>query len=416
MKTIFLLDMDQFYAAVEMRLAPWLKGKPVIVGASPEGRGIVTTASYEARRYGVRSGMSGLDAVRLCPHAQFVRPDFNKYVTASCRIVAILREFTERVEPVSVDEAFIDVSDIVWSWGGVEALAMTMKRRIVEREGLTATIGAGANKLVAKVASGMNKPDGFTYLPPDVVPRVFATLPVGDLYGVGKKTQAVLEGFGIRTAGQLAAFPIDVLARRFGKFGIELARAARGEGEDLVRVPEQREQEKSMGHDHTFHHDQTDPKQLLGRLHLLCERVARRLRAANMAGRCVAVRIRYHGFETVIHGHKVKSYLQHEIDLYPVAERLFHESYRMGTPVRLVGIHISELKPTNEIVQQELFIAPPDTDDLSRACDEIKERFGENAIGFASGVFHTGDTVIRKGHRTPFFNPFYPYLLHRREK
>ncbi|HEY3296270.1 MAG TPA: DNA polymerase IV [bacterium] len=407
-RLIFHLDMDQFFAAVELRHHPHLRGKPVIIGGSPSGRGIVTTCTYEARRFGVRSGMPASDAIRLCPQAIFVRPNGDKYIDVSRRIFALLREFTDRVEPVSVDEAYMDMTDVVWKEHGVEALAMKIKQRIKEREEITATIGAGANRLVAKVASGMQKPDGFTYLPPERVAAVFQNMPVGDLYGVGRVTQRTLEAFGIRTAGQLAAFPVEVLRRRMGKFGEELVRIARGEGDDTVAMPHEHAQERSMGHEHTFGQNYSDEAILLGRLNLLCEKVARRLRAAGLAGKVVNVKIRYKGFETVLHGHKLKQYVQHEMYIYPVVEKLFHESYRAGEPVRLIGVHLAGLMSTEEILQQELF-APPDTPSLlGDACDSIKQRFGEDAIGFASGTFLNGSRT-RSQKKT--FNPFFTNLL-----
>lgn len=390
MKTIFHLDMDQFFVAVELKCLPHLRGKPVIVGGDPHGRGIVTTASYEARRFGVKSGMPAGEAFRLCPQAIFLKPDGAKYVHASEQVLDVLREYTDRVEPVSIDEAYLDVTDALQAAGGVERLAYAIKNRIKNELGLSATIGAGPNRLVAKMASGMNKPDGFTYLPAHKVAAVFRDLPVGDLYGVGRATERVLESFGIRTIGQLADFPAEILRRRFGKWGEELVHVARGEGSDVVQKSEERPDEKSMGHEHTFGADVTDAETILGRLHLLSERVARRLRAANMAGRCVSVKIRYRGFETNTHEHKLKRFVQHETDIYPVAEMLFHESYESGRPVRLVGVQVCALWPTARILQLELFMAPENPDWLARACDEIKDRFGESSIGFASGIFHAG--------------------------
>jgi DNA polymerase IV len=405
-KIIFLLDMDQFFAAVECCIHPQLKGKPVGVGGNPFGRGIVTTASYEARRFGVRSGMATSDAYKLCPQAVFVRPDHGRYSDVSNRIMELLLEFTDRVEPVSVDEAFLDVSDVVWKEGGVEALAMKIKRTIREREHITATIGAGCNRLVAKMACAMHKPDGFTYIPPERVEEVFRDLPVGDLHGVGKATERVLHSFGIVTAGQLAAFPLEPLRRRFGKWGDELLRLARGESSDEVKIPQEYAQEKSMGHDHTFGADVTDPVTLLGRLHLLCEKASRRLRSADLLGQVVSVRIRYKGFETTLHGCTLKHASQHEMYLYPVAERLFWESYRQGTPVRLIGIHISHLVAADEILQQELFVPDCPVDGLFRTCDDIKDRYGENSIGFASGALSSGGRSDRKGRRIDY-DPFH---------
>ncbi|MBU1982806.1 DNA polymerase IV, partial [bacterium] len=265
-KAIFHLDMDQFFVAVELRCYPELRGKPVVVGGTPQGRGIVTTASYEARRFGLKSGMSAGEALRLCPDAIFIRPDSAKYVHASREMFKLLRQFTDRVEPVSVDEGYLDVTDVVRVFGGIPALAHKIKRTVVNELGLTATIGAGPNRLVAKMASGMNKPDGFTWIRASEVAAVFRNLPVGDLYGVGRSTARVLESFGIRTAGELAAFPVEILRRHFGKWGEDLNRIARGEGSDQVLAADEWPDEKSMGHEHTFSSDLTDREALLGRL------------------------------------------------------------------------------------------------------------------------------------------------------
>jgi DNA polymerase IV len=409
-KIIFHLDMDQFFAAVEIQCQPHLRGKPVIVGGSPSGRGIVTTASYEARRFGVRSGMPAIEAARLCPQAVFVRCDHGKYMDVSRRVFSLLHAFTDRVQQTSVDEAYMDVTHVAWQSGGVDSLAYAIKHRVRTVEGLTCTIGGGPNRLVAKVASGMKKPDGYTYIPRERIAEVFCDMPVGDLYGVGKATQRILEGFGIRTAGQLAEFPEDILRRRFGKFGNDLSRIARGEGADDVLVEEERPLEKSMGHEQTFQnvHDTT---LLLGRLHLLCERVARRLRAGDMAGRVVTVKIRYKGFETVIHGRKIKTHVQHEMFIYPVAEQLFHEAYRKGEDVRLVGVHVSDLLPVEDILQQELFVQKRETSQLMETCDGIKERYGEASIGFASGYLVTRR---RRAGGAEWFNPFHADLMRRK--
>jgi DNA polymerase-4 len=408
-KIIFCMDMDQFFVAVELVHHPHLRGKPVIVGGEPGGRGIVATSSYEARRYGIRAGMSAMEAHRLCPHAIFVHPNIDKYVNVAEKIFRLLWEFTERVEPVSVDEAFLDVTDLVRTPDEVKSLAMRIKHRIREVEGLTATIGAGANRLVAKIASGMNKPDGFTYLPPEHVAEIFHDLPVGDLHGIGRATTEALGRLGIRTAGQLAAFPIDMLRRVFGKWGDDLQKIALGQGDDAVLTPNERPDEKSMGHEHTFEQDLTEPALLLGRVHLLCERVARRLREAKMAGRVVTLKLRFHGFETRFHGRKLKDYLQHETEIFSIARTLFHECFDRR-PVRLVGVSVSDLMPDLHLRQLDFFSPHTRLAILSQACDEVKDRFGEEAIGYASGVFFSARSSPSYGirpRRTKCYRPFH---------
>ncbi len=410
-KTIFHIDMDQFFAAIEMRHHPHLKGKPVVVGGGPGDRGIVTTASYEARRYGLHSGMPVYQARRLCPQAIFLTPNIHKYVDISRRIFQQMCEFAERVEPTSVDEAYLDMSDHVQTPAEIEQLAMKIKRRILQTEGLTATVGVGVNRLVAKIASGMNKPDGFTYLPPDRVIEVFRDMPVGDLHGIGRATQAELERLGIRTAGQLAAYPLDILRRIFGKWGEEIRQIALGQGQDTVMVPEELPDEKSMGHEHTFSQDLSNPAPLLGRLHLLCERVARRLREANMIGQVVTLKLRYQGFITRFHGRKLKDYVQHETVIYNVARILFQEIYDRR-PVRLVGINVSNLTSASGSGQLTLFPTGLRLMRISKACDQIKDRFGEKAISYANGIYDTGSHSSsgypRSSHRkTLLYRPFH---------
>ncbi|MBI5059407.1 DNA polymerase IV [candidate division KSB1 bacterium] len=407
-KIIFLLDMDQFFVAVEMLHYPHLRGKAVSVGGGLSGRGVVSTASYEARRYGVRSGMSSLEALRLCPHLIFVKPDFDKYATVSKRVFKLLRTYTDRVEPVSVDEAFMDVTDICRDEDAIERLATKIKQEIRTQEGVTATIGAGANRYVAKMSSGLRKPDGFTYLPPDRVADAYRNLPVGDLYGVGPATRAALERLGIRTIGQLATFPESVLKQRFGKFGPELSARARGEGSDVVSPPDEQPDEKSVSNESTFSRDLKSEFEVLARLHDQCERVARRARAAGMTGKTVTLKLRYAGFETVMHSRKLHRYVQNETDLYPVAARLFSEVYQNERPVRLIGIGISDLLPADRIQQQDLFVESRDTSQIAGVFDDIKDKFGDDVIGYGTALV-SGKGLLRAGtHRgMRSFNPFH---------
>jgi len=218
---------------------------------------------------------------------------------------------------------------------------------------------------------------------------------------VGKATQQVLEGFGIRTAGQLVAFPADILRRRFGKWGDELIRTARGEGSDVVRIPEEHDLEKSMSHEHTFAQDVVDVGTMHSQLSLLCEKLARRLRAAGMVGRCVSVKIRYQGFETVEHGWKLHGVIQNEMELLPIVLALFAESYHQGRPVRLLGVQVSSLVLVSSIMQQELFVASQEGSCLAHACDRIKDRYGEHAVAYASAA-PSGALSRRSRVRLPF--------------
>jgi DNA polymerase-4 len=407
MKTIFHLDMDQFFVAVELRNQPWLRGKPVVVGSFTNNRGIVTTASYEARKYGLRSGMPSIEAARLCPQVIFVAPDFSRYVDASLRIIRILRDYTDRVEPLSIDEACLDVTDIAPHWGGVDALAHHIKDRIRNEEHLTATIGAGANRLVAKVASGMQKPDGFTWLPPEKVAEVYENLPIGELRGIGPATERVLRGFGLQTVGELRRFSPDVLRMRFGKWADVLIMAAHGEGDDVVRLPDDRPLEKSMGHEHTLRRGLKAGPELHGELHRLCSKTARRLRAAELAGRVVTLKLRYSSFATLTHACSLSRYIQHEIDIFPAALYLLHQVLDQSQDVRLIGVHLSDLVPVKRIRQQDLFVNTQRNDDLMQTCDEIRDKFGEDAVSFARSMRSNDHRARHSSKQSVYYRPFH---------
>jgi len=397
-KTLFHVDLDQFFAAVEMRDNPNLRGKPLLVGGTPSGRGVVTTASYEARKFGVRSGMPMHEALQRCPQAICVRSDTGRYVDASRRVREILIDYTDRVEFISIDEAAIDVTDIVWHWPSVGALAHEIQERIEREIGITASIGAGASRPVAKLASGMNKPRGFTHIPPSKVAEIMGPLAVEELNGIGPATSHVLHGLGIRTLHDLAIYPTDILRNKLGVRGPELQLLARGGGNTTILRSEELPSEKSMSHETTFHEDQTNPDAILGRLLLLSEKVARRLRNARLTGRVVTVKVRYKGFETVHQQKKLARFVHLETDIFVAAKLIFEQIYDPARPVRLIGVDISQLVPMARVLQEELFAAKQDRDALSHACDDIKERFGNNTIGYAGHLMGPQDrSSARRG-------------------
>ncbi|MBU1919713.1 DNA polymerase IV [bacterium] len=395
-KVIFHADMDQFFVAVEVRNNPSLKGKAVAVGGGPNGRGIITTASYEARRYGLRAGMSAMDARRLCPHVIFVRGNTSAYIYISKNVKNILLDYTDRMEMLSVDEACLDVTDTVWSYASVEDLGHRIKRRIYESEGITVSIGAGANKMVAKMASDLCKPNGFLYLPPSKVAAAYKDLPIGKLIGVGRATEPVLNALGIQTIGDLAAYPADVLKTKFGIRGPELKTLAQGGGSDRVMTHEELPDEKSVGHEMTFGDNLKTAEDIEGRLLMLTEKVARRMRVGGFAGRIVTLKLRYKGMETYVHGHKFARPLWFEGDLFAAARKLLYEIYDSSRPVRLIGVSVSGLSKTTRCQQQELFDKQTHLHTLANTCDDIKDRYGEATIGYASGLLtRSGRKSIR---------------------
>lgn len=394
-KTIFHVDLDQFFAAVEIRDNPNLRGKPLLVGGTPSGRGVVTTASYEARKFGVHSGMAMHEALQKCPHAVCVRSDTSRYVDASRRVRDILIDYTDKVEFISIDEAALDVTDVVWHWPSVSALGHEIQNRIEREIGITASIGAGASRCVAKLASGMNKPRGFTHIPPSKVAEIMGPLPVEEMNGVGPATRHILNGLGIRTLGELAIYPTDVLRTKLGSRGPELQLLARGGGNSTIMRAEDLPPEKSMSHETTFFEDQTNTDAILGRMLLLSEKVARRLRTARLTGRVITVKIRYKGFETVHQQKKLARFVHMETDIFIAAKMIFEQIYDPSRPVRLIGVDVSQLVPMGRVLQEELFSPQQDRDSLTHACDDIKEKFGNNLIGYAGNMmgpkdrFHT---------------------------
>lgn len=389
-KYILHVDMDAFFAAVEIRDNPSLKGKPIIVGASPTGRGVVTTCSYEARAFGIHSGMPGREAARLCPHGIFLRPYGDKYVHASIELMKILRIFSNHVEPYSIDEAFVDITDSLRMFGGPRQLAVTMKRKIRETLNLTGSVGIGPNRLVAKMASRMQKPDGLTIIPKEKVQEVFDPLPVGDLIGVGPSTEASLKRFGIHTLEQLRKTSPRMLKRYFGVGGEALINMAKGKGECKVEPLEHKTLEKSMGHEHTFGEDTDDKEKIHAQLMYLSEKVARRLRAAEFGGKRVTLKLRTTGFITTTHQMTIAIPTNDENKIHEITVKLLHEVWDNVSPVRLLGVSVSRLMKVPESGSQtELFNQRSQyyRKKLSGVLDGLKDRFGDKSIGSASGFF-----------------------------
>ena len=291
--TILHADLDAFFAAVEQRDNPELRGRPVIVGGDPGERGVVTAASYEARRFGVHSAMPSAIAQRLCPKAIFVRPRHVAYSAVSKRIMSILRSITPLVEPLSLDEAFLDVAGCERSLGTPVEIARTIKRLVLREEKLTISIGIATSKSVAKIASDISKPDGLLVVPTGTEREFLAPLPVSNVWGVGPKTRGMLEDIGIKTIGDLADQTASDLSGKFGRNGHRIRRLAIGIDERSIEPDHQR---KSLGHETTFERDIRDPSALRVFLLEASEKVAKRLRAERIRGRVVTLKLRIRGF------------------------------------------------------------------------------------------------------------------------
>jgi DNA polymerase-4 len=389
-RTILHADMDAFYASVEELDDPSLRGKPVIVGGDPDARGVVSAASYEARKFGVHSAMPLRTAARLCPHGVFLPGRFDRYRELSRQVMRIFASYTPLVEPISLDEAFMDVTASRAAFGDGEAIALALKRRVLEEVGLVVSVGVATNKLCAKVASDLRKPDALVVVPPGEEAAFLAPLPVSRLWGVGPQSRQALADYGVTTIGQLAALSEGTLRRRFGTHGAALRLRARGVDPAAVHAGQA---PKSIGHELTFDHDVTDPARLEATLLDLAESVASRLRHHHMAAGGVQLKLRYEGFDTITRQAPLDRQARESEPLYQMGVALLHRALGADRAVRLIGLTAINL---SEVQQLTLFDAPERTDRIAQSIDAVRERFGEKAITRARLIGH-------RDHRRPDF-------------
>lgn len=370
------VDMDAFYAAVEQRDRPECRNRPVIVGGLGN-RGVVSTASYEARRFGVHSAMPMVTARRLCPQAVFLPCDHEKYSAVSSRIMQLLGEFSPLVEPVSVDEAFLDISGMERLFAEVSELAATIKRRIRAEVALTASVGVAPNKFLAKMASDMKKPDGLVVVSPGAEAEFLRNVPVGKLWGIGEVTAKQLEAKGIVTIGQLALAAETVLAGLFGRQADMVRALALGRDERLV-VPVH--EAKSVGAEETFEHDLRQREELQACLMQLAERVGFRLRGNRLAGRTVTLKLRYGSFQTLTRRRTLAEPVQTDEGIYRVAVELLSGQTNLDTGVRLLGVTVSQLEPEQGIMRSLFGEQEEKLRRLSGAADRIRQKYGAGTI------------------------------------
>jgi DNA polymerase-4 len=373
-RTIIHADLDAFYASVEQLDDPALRGRPVIVGGGPNDRGVVSAASYEARAFGVHSAMPLRIAGRRCPDGVFLPGRFDRYRELSEQVMRIFASYTPAVEPISLDEAFLDVSASRAAFGDGETIGRAIKDRVLAEAGLVVSVGVASNKLCAKVASDLRKPDALVVVPPGEEAGFLAPLPIRRLWGVGPQSQAALADYGITTIGQLAATPAATLRRRFGQHGADLVARARGIDPAPVASAGR---PKSVGHEHTFDHDTADVRQLEATLLDVAESVASRLRRHDLAAGSVQLKLRYEGFETLTRQAPLPRQTRESGPLYEAAIGLLRRTIVAGRGVRLVGLTAINL---SDVQQLTLFDAPGRTDRLARSIDVVRERFGDTAI------------------------------------
>jgi DNA polymerase-4 len=375
-RTILHVDLDAFFAAVEQRDNPELRGRPVIVGG-PGGehvRGVVSAASYEARVYGVHSAMSLREAYRRCPHGVFLPVDGRRYQAASRDVMNVLRRYTPVVEPISIDEAFLDVTGSAALFGDGESIARQIKAAVRDEIGLTVSVGVARTKLVAKIASDLRKPDGLVVVPPGEEEAFLAPLPISRLWGVGEKTAAALAEYSVRTIGDLAALPPDLIVRRFGKHGGSLVGRARGIDSDPVH---EGDPAKSVGHEHTFDVDTSDPEVIERTLLAMADGVAGRLRSAGVRAGTVTVKIRDSGFHTITRQRTLADPTDLTEPIFRTALELARPEVR-GLRIRLLGVSASNL---GEREQLSLFPpAEPRRRQAIEAADQLRRRYGEKVV------------------------------------
>ena len=387
-KTIFHVDMDAFFVSVEELFDASLKGKAVVVGGQRDERGVVSAASYEARKFGVHSAMPLRTAAKFCPHAIFVDGHPDRYRDYSQKVHGVLTSFSPQVEMASIDEAYVDMTGTERLHGPPLAAAHRLHSRMKAETQLNCSIGIGISRLVAKVSSAKAKPNGVLWIVPGQEAKFLAPLDVRDIPGVGKVTEQNLHELGVRKVGDLTRFDDSFLEEHFGKWGLALAGKARGEdaggwfdsevGADTAP--------KSISHEHTYNEDTADPEQMESTLMRLCEMVGRRLREAGLHARTLQLKLRYKDFTTITRAHTLADPTQLDTEIFEQVRSLFRKNWRKGARVRLLGVHASSFEDAAE--QGDLL------EDERRerwkkamsAADRLRDKFGESSVSLATGM------------------------------
>jgi DNA polymerase-4 len=387
-RTIFHVDMDAFFVSVEELYDPSLKGKAVVVGGQRDERGVVSAASYEARKFGVHSAMPLRTAAKNCPHAIFVDGHPERYREFSEKVYKVLGTFTPQLEMASVDEAYLDMTGTERLHGPPLKAAHSLHQRMKAETGLNCSVGIGSSRLIAKVSSGQAKPNGVLWILAGEEARFLAPLDVREIPGVGKVMESQLCALGIKKVGDLAKLEENELEERFGKWGLALAGKSRGEdaggwfdaevGADLDA--------KSISHEHTYNDDTADAARLESTLMRLSEMVGRRLREANFHARTDQLKLRYKDFTTITRAHTLPNPTQLDIEIFEQIRALFRKNWKKGTEVRLLGVQASSF--TTQAAQIDLLDGARQQrwKDALAAADKLRDKFGESSVGLAAGL------------------------------
>jgi len=400
LKVIMHVDMDAFYASIEQRDQPELRGLPVIVGGN-WGRGVVTAASYEARAFGVHSAMPGRRAAQLCPQAKFVRGRIDHYADVGRQVREIFYRYTPIIQPLSLDEAFLDVTGTLKLHGTAASIGRAIKRAIRDELDLPASVGIAPLKFVAKIASDINKPDGFVEVPIDGVQAFLDPLPVARLWGVGRVGEAKLSQLGLRTIADLRQTDLSVLQRRFGSWGKHLWQLANGIDQRSVVVDHEA---KGIGHERTFDEDLSDDESLIGVVSYLSEQVARRLRHCKRRAQTVTLKYRREDFRTYTHARQLPQATDSTSAIYQLASELLREMrQRQPRGVRLLGVSVSHLTDGNAPQQLMLFDQEVDQANsrVDQLADAIAEKLGKDRLYRASSHSWVETKRDREARRKP---------------
>jgi DNA polymerase-4 len=376
-RRIMHIDLDAFFVSVELVENPQLKGKPVVVGGRPQGRGVVASASYEARAFGLHAGMPLITASRLCPQAIFIQGSFPKYRRASARFMAILASFSPYLEPMGLDEAYLDATGFESIHGSARQMAARIKQRVKAELGLTASVGIASGKVVAKVASELAKPDGLLEVAEGKEPSFLAPLPVASLPGIGQKSEQKLKSLGIDTIGKLSILPLKALKSHFGASGEVLHRFARGIDQREVKLPATA---KSISRETTFGRDTKDRSQLKSTLRYLGERVGADLRQRGKRARCVNLKLRYADFTTLTRRHTLSQAFDSDQTIFDIGLKLLNrELSGEKRALRLIGIGVSEMVEAGGQLDM-LDSSARRQESLNKAIDRIRKKYGFTAI------------------------------------
>lgn len=384
-KIIFHIDLDAFFVSVEQRDNPALRGKPVIIGADPKGgkgRGVVSTCSYEAREFGIHSAMPISQAYRACPNGIYLKPNMQKYHQASDEVFKVFQEFSPDMQPISVDEAFLDMTGSCHLFGTSKEAGKKLRQRVKDETGLTASVGIAPTMMVAKIASDHCKPDGLLEITENEVLEFLHPLKIRKLWGIGPKTQAVLEDLGIFTVGDIAKFSEQKLYDLLGEHGLHLYALSHGVDDRDVEVDGE---VKSVSHEETFEKDTEEQRLIFDTLLELSEKVSRRLREHELKGRLLTLKVRLTGFKTYMHCKRFDERTNHADKIFKKAKELFVDHFSSAGSVRLIGVRVSNFN--DGYVADSLFIDEKNerSEAVHQAVDKIQDKFGTGSIKRAGG-------------------------------